>query len=97
MKRIKFAVVVFCVMLMMTACKKYAPLYQNFSEFHRLIITDQGNWDEELSDENGNIYFRLKEENYQNTEDVKELLENTFSAGYIETNLQWVLEGLEIL
>ena len=73
--------------------KKYDPLYQNFSEFHRLIITDQGNWDEELSDENGNVYFRLKEENYQNTEDVKELLENTFSVGYIETRLQWVLDG----
>lgn len=127
MKRIRFTVIVFCVMLLMTACnlkeeqelskdpvqeetdrvsqqtysatevgdvqKKYDPLYQNFSEFYRLIITDQGNWDEELSDENGNVYFRLKEENYQNAEDVKELLENTFSAGYIETRLQWVLDG----
>lgn len=127
MKRIRFTVIVFCVMLLMTACnlkeeqelpkdpveeetdrvsqqtytakevddvqKKYDPLYQNFSEFHRLIITDQGNWDEELSDENGNVYFRLKEENYQNTEDVKKLLENTFSVGYIETRLQWVLDG----
>lgn len=127
MKRIRFTVIVFCVMLLMTACnlkeeqelpkdpveeetdrvsqqtysatevgdvqKKYDLLYQNFSEFHRLIITDQGNWDEELSDENGNVYFRLKEENYQNTEEVKELLENTFSVGYIETRLQWVLDG----
>lgn len=73
--------------------KNYDALYLNFTEFNRLTISDEGNWDEEILDENGNIYFQLKEEKYQNTSDVKELLEKTFSIGYTEKHLQWVLNG----
>lgn len=72
---------------------KYDVLYVNFTEFNRLTISDKGNWDEEILDENGNVYFQLKEENYQRTSDVKELLGKTFSTRYMEKHLQWVLNG----
>lgn len=69
----------------------YDELYLKFKEFNRLTVTNNGNWEEEILDENGNIYFRLEEENYQNTDDVRELLQQTFSHQYTKDHLQWVL------
>lgn len=71
----------------------YDTLRVDFTAFNRLTITNKGNWDEEILDENGNIYFQLTEEKYQKIADVRDLLERTFSDQYIEDHLQWVLNG----
>ena len=46
---------------------------------------------EEVKDKNGYSYFILQEENYINVEDIRNLMESTFSQRYINDGMHWVI------
>ncbi|MBP3352440.1 MAG: DUF4362 domain-containing protein [Lachnospiraceae bacterium] len=71
----------------------YAQVLENYKELNRVIYLGGLETDkEELQDENGMIYFRVLDEEYQSKEDIEKLMKSVLSDSYIQEHMRWVLE-----
>ena len=71
----------------------YAQVKEGYKELNRVIYLGSLETEkEELLDENGMIYFRVLEEEYQGIEDIEELLSSVFTEEYINYHMSWVLD-----
>lgn len=71
----------------------YAQVLKDYKELSRVIYASSLKADtEELTDENGMIYFRVLEEKYQSIEDIKKLMASVLTEEYIRDHMSWVLD-----
>ncbi len=74
--------------------KIYAQVLEDYKELNRVIYLGGLKTEkEELLDEDGMIYFRVLDEEYQRKEDIEELLSSVFTEEYIHYYMSWVLGG----
>ncbi len=71
----------------------YGYVYEHWQEAKILIYGALIDTGEEVTDENGQLYFMVEEPAYQDLESIRKVLKSTFSTAYIETYLSWVLGG----
>ena len=71
----------------------YDQVLKNYKELNRVIYLGGLETEKiERVDENGMIYFRVLEEEYQSIEDIEVLMKTVLSDKYIQERMSWVLE-----
>ena len=71
----------------------FDDVYINYMEIAQLLIGSVTTSRDEVKDEKGFTYLYVKEEAYDDVDDIEDLMKRVFTASYIEQDLQWVLQG----
>lgn len=98
-----FMLLFLCMSIFVVGCEKkdrhreieeiYGNVYEHWMEAKILIYGALIETGQEVTDENGQVYFVVEEPAYQDLESIRTVLNSAFSAAYIETHLSWVLGG----
>lgn len=71
----------------------YHEVLSNYREAKRLIYVTTIETGEEIADENGGLYLVVTDPDIKDTESIRKVLDSAFSTAYIESSLNWVLQG----